>query len=416
MNEFPPFFTRRDNELFAEECALSSLAEEYGTPLYVYSARTLDERLALYKASLADCPHRLHFSVKANGNLSILAHFAAAGIGFDVVSGGELKRALAAGAKADTVVFSGVGKTDAELRDAVAAGIGCVNLESEEELRCLIDIAAEMQREIAVAVRVNPHIAADTHPHIATGLLSDKFGVPMDQALPLYQLAADSPFVVPRGIACHIGSQLNSPEPLLEALERLLELREKLKGMDIEHLDLGGGAGVDYGDGQGMDIAALCARLCERLRGSGLTLALEPGRSLCASAGVLLTRVVRRKNNGEHRFLVADAGLNDLLRPALYGARHPIAEVCPDANEPLCDYNVVGPICESADTLAEQVKLRAQSGDLLAIGMVGAYGFSMSSNYNARARAAEVLINGNVAHLARARESNEDLRRGEILP
>ena len=358
MNEFPPFFMRRNGELFVEERSLSALAEEYGTPLYIYSARTLDQRLALYREALAEQSHQLHFSVKANGNLAVLARFAAAGIGFDVVSEGELGRVLAAGASPADVVFSGVGKTDAELSAAVALGVGCVNLESEEELERLMEIAATADRRIPVSVRINPNIAADTHPHIATGLAKDKFGVPPEQALAMYRRAAENERLVVRGIACHIGSQLDDPAPLLEALDVLLGLRETLaaEGLAIEHLDLGGGAGVDYGDGQSMDIPALCAAVRRRLADSGLKLLLEPGRSMCAAAGILLTRVVRRKNNGGERFLITDAGLNDLLRPALYGARHPITEVRPNPEEPARNYAVVGPICESADELGRDLR------------------------------------------------------------
>ncbi len=411
------FFHYRDGELYAEELPLRQLGEQFGTPLYVYSRAAL-------RANFDDCSrpftgfgHLLCYAVKANGNLAVLQTLAALGAGFDVVSGGELQRVLHAGGEPRKTVFSGVGKTAEELRAACQAGILCINLESPAELELLAELAADAGCEAGVAVRLNPGIEAGGHPHIRTGHGASKFGVDEQTALQMYRQAAELPQLVVLGIACHIGSQIHEPAPFLEALESMLSLRTRLQdeGIALRHVDLGGGFGVAYDGETALDFEELGAVLRERLLKERLELILEPGRRIAAAAGILLTRVLYRKDNGaEHSHLVCDAGMNDLLRPALYDARHPIRTVRAAEDEkraPPCE--VVGPVCESGDVLGRNCRLQAVPGDLLAVGMAGAYAFSMSSQYNARPRAAELMVDKDQAHLVRRREDFQDLVRGE---
>ena len=389
-----------------EEVPLARIAAQYGTPCYVYSRAALESAWHTFAAAFSALPHLLCYAVKANPNLAILDLFARRGAGFDIVSGGELERVRAAGADPAKVVFSGVGKTEAEMRLALSCGIFCFNVESEAELERLNAVARAMGRRAPVSLRVNPDVDPKTHPYISTGLRENKFGIPYGQALDLYRRAASLPHLQVRGIDCHIGSQITELSPFLDALDRVLHLVDHLaaEGIHLEHLDLGGGLGIRYRDETPPDPREYAHRVAERLAGRRLTLLLEPGRALVGNAGVLLTRVEYLKHGPARNFAIVDAGMNDLMRPALYDAWHDILPVVPQDGPPRT-WDIVGPVCESGDFLGRDRSLALEAGDLLAIMSAGAYGMSMASNYNSRPRPAEVMVSGNRTFLIRERET-----------
>jgi diaminopimelate decarboxylase len=407
-------FAYRDGELFAEDVALAALADRFGTPLFVYSRATLEHAYRRFDAAFAGAPHLVCYALKANSNLAVLDVFARLGAGFDVVSGGELARVLAAGGDAARVVFSGVGKSAAEMEAGLAAGILCFNVESAAELARLAQVAARMGRRAPVSLRVNPHVDARTHPYIATGLAGSKFGIPHNEALDLYRHAATLPSIAVTGIDCHIGSQITDLGALVEAATRVFELADLIEGAGIPlaHVDLGGGIGVRYRDEAVIAPGDYAAAVSHAAGTRRQTLVFEPGRLLVADAGVLVTRVEYLKRGSEKRFAIVDAAMNDLMRPALYDAWHGVAPVRP-REAPAEVWDIVGPICESADFLAHARTLALAEGDLLAIASAGAYAMAMSSNYNSRPRAAEVLVDGARALSIRARERVDDLFAGE---
>ncbi len=409
-------FEYRDERLFAEDIPVADLARRYGTPLYVYSRATLTRHYRAFDDALKGHPHLICYAVKANSNLAVLQTLSKLGSGFDIVSGGELNRVLKAGADADKVVFSGVGKSAAEIKQALLAGIHCFNVESEAELARLNEIAVAQKRRAKIALRVNPDVDPKTHPYISTGLKNNKFGVAIGEAERLYAAAAKMPGLEVSGIGCHIGSQLMEVSPHLDALDRLLVLVDKLAagGIQLEHLDIGGGLGVRYKDETPPQPADLARAVLAKLGKRPLKLMLEPGRAIAGNAGILVTRVEYLKPTAEKNFLVVDAAMNDLIRPALYDAWMDVVPV-KKSNDTGQVYDVVGPVCESGDWLARERTLSVAAGDLLAIRTAGAYGYTMASNYNTRPRAAEVMVDGKQSHLIRARESFDDLIRGETL-
>jgi diaminopimelate decarboxylase len=410
-------FSYRDGELCAEEVPLSAIAARFGTPTYVYSRATLTRHYRAFDEALAGLDHRVCYAVKANSNLAVLGVLARLGAGFDIVSGGELERVLRAGGSADRVVFSGVGKTAAEMARALEVGIHCFNVESEAELLRLGGIAAKAGKTARIALRVNPDVDAKTHPYISTGLKENKFGVDIGDAERLYALAATLPGIEVHGVACHIGSQLLELSPFLDALDRVLALIGRLaaRGIELQHIDVGGGLGVRYHDEQPPEPAEWARALRPKLEGRGLTVMTEPGRAIAGNAGILLTRVELLKPTPHKNFAVIDAAMNDLIRPSFYDAWHAVLPVRERSDAAKQTWDLVGPVCESGDWLARERELALAEGDLLAFRTAGAYGFTMSSNYNTRGRAAEVLVDGAQMHLARARESFEDLVRGESL-
>lgn len=412
-----PYFQYRNNVLYAEDVPLDHLAHGLGTPLYVYSRAALKGAWETYRSAIGQRPVLVCYGMKANSNLAVLKEFARLGAGFDIVSGGELKRALAVGADPSKIVFSGVGKQAWEMRAALAAQVKCFNVESEAELHRLSDVAEELGVRAPVSLRVNPDVDAQTHPYISTGLKENKFGIAIESALDVYRVAQSLPGLDIVGVDCHIGSQLTDISPYFDALEKLLDLIDALdqEGIRIAHLDLGGGLGIRYTDETPPSPQALLDRVFERLnaRGQGhLHLVLEPGRSLVGNAGVLLTTVQYLKHAEARNFAIVDAAMNDLLRPALYEAFHGVQPLRPRAGDQVA-YDVVGPVCESADWLARQRKLAIQQGDVLAVESAGAYSMAMASNYNTRARAAEVMVDGANYHVVRQRETLDDLLRGE---
>lgn len=414
-------FPMRNGVLYAEDIPLTELADRYGTPLYVYSRAALHAAWQSYERAIAGRNALVCFGVKANSNLAVLHEFKRLGAGFDIVSGGELARVLAAGARADRIVFSGVGKQSWEIRSALTAGIKCFNIESAAELDRLADIAHEMGLVAPISLRVNPDVDAQTHPYISTGLKENKFGVDIHQAPELYRQALQHASLKITGVDCHIGSQITSVSPYLDALEKLLALIDRLStdGIRLEHLDLGGGLGIRYTDETPLDPAVLLDSVFQRLAAHGLDhlqVVLEPGRSLVGNAGVLLTRVEYLKRTPVRNFAIVDAAMNDLMRPALYEAWHGVVPVEARAGTPTETWDIVGPICESGDWLARGRTLPLEQGDLLAIQSAGAYGFSMSSQYNTRPRAAEVLIDGQDSYLVRPRESTQALFASERIP
>lgn len=408
---------RIEGRLHFEDVALDSLAERFGTPLYVYSRAALEAAYRAYADAFAAVPHLVCYAVKANSSLAVLNLFARLGAGFDIVSGGELARVLAAGGDPGKVVFSGVGKSAAEMRAALEAGILCFNVESESELHRLNRVAGELGRIAPISLRVNPDVDARTHPYISTGLKQNKFGVPIAQAHALYRQAASLPHLAVVGIDCHIGSQLTDLSPLADAADRVLALVDTLAadGIVLDHIDLGGGVGIRYRDETPPDLAAYGRVLAGKFAGRRETLLLEPGRSLVGNAGLLLTRVEYLKPGEEKNFAIVDAAMNDLMRPALYEAFHEIVAV-DERNVPVRRYDIVGPICETGDFIGFARDLAIEEGDLLAILSAGAYGMSMASNYNSRPRAAEVLVDKNKIHLIRDRETFAALITGERLP
>jgi diaminopimelate decarboxylase len=410
-------FEYRGGELHAEDVPLSDIVRRHGTPLYVYSRATLTRHFHAFDGALAGHEHLVCYAVKANSNLAVLQVLARLGAGFDIVSGGELARVLKAGGDPRKVVFSGVGKSVAEMRQALVAGVGCFNVESEAELARLNDTAVNLKKRAAIALRVNPDVDPKTHPYISTGLKASKFGVDIAEGQRLYALARTLPGIEVVGVACHIGSQLQELAPFLAALDRVLALADRLaqQGIELSHLDLGGGLGVRYDAETPPSPADLAGAVRERLSGRKLKVLLEPGRAIAGNAGVLVTRVEYLKRGGEKNFAVVDAAMNDLLRPALYQGWHAVLPVREGAGGERATWDVVGPVCESGDWLARGRELRLAPGDLLAFRTAGAYGFTMSSNYNTRPRAAEVMVDGKAMHLVRARESLDDLLRGEAL-
>lgn len=408
---------RLDGHLHLEGVALETLAKRFGTPLYVYSRQALEDAYQAYDQAFAATPHLICYAVKANSSLAILDLFARFGAGFDIVSGGELARVLAAGGDPGKVVFSGVGKTVAEMQAALNAGILCFNVESVSELHRLNRVAGEAGKVAPVSFRVNPDVDPMTHPYISTGLKQNKFGVPIADAPALYRLAASLPNLKITGIDCHIGSQLTDLSPLTDAADRVLALVDALaaEGIVLHHIDLGGGVGIRYRDETPPDLAAYGHTLAARFAGRSEKLLLEPGRSLVGNAGLLLTRVEYLKPGEDRNFAIVDAAMNDLMRPALYEAYHDIVAVNQRDGATAQRYDIVGPICETGDFLGFARDLAIEEGDLLALLSAGAYGMSMASNYNSRPRAAEILIDKNVIHLIRERETQEGMMVGERL-
>ncbi|NAN53215.1 diaminopimelate decarboxylase [Pseudomonas protegens] len=409
-------FNYRDGELFAEGVALSAIAERFGTPTYVYSRAHIEAQYQAYAQALVGMPHLVCFAVKANSNLGVLNVLARLGAGFDIVSRGELERVLAAGGQADKIVFSGVGKTRDDMRRALEVGVHCFNVESAEELERLQLVAAELGVRAPVSLRVNPDVDAGTHPYISTGLKENKFGIDIATAEDVYIRAAQLPNLEIVGVDCHIGSQLTTLEPFIDALDRLLDLVDRLGecGIYLRHIDLGGGLGVRYRDEEPPLAADYVKAVRERLDGRDLALVFEPGRFIVANAGVLLTRVEYLKHTEHKDFAIVDGAMNDLIRPALYQAWMDVSAVRPRDAEPRT-YDIVGPICETGDFLAKERTLALAEGDLLAVHSAGAYGFVMSSNYNTRGRAAEVLVDGDQAVEVRRRETVAELFAGESL-
>ena len=408
-----------DGQLWAEEVPLSDLAEQFGTPLYVYSRATIERHWHAFDKSVGDHPHLVCFAVKANSNIGVLNALARLGSGFDIVSGGELERVLAAGGDPSKVVFSGLGKTEVEMKRALEVGIKCFNVESEPELERLNKVASEMGVKAPVSLRINPDVDAQTHPYISTGLRDNKFGIAFDRAPVVYKLANSLEHLDVKGIDCHIGSQLTDIDPFIDATDRLLALVDELQaqGVNIRHLDVGGGLGVIYRDELPPQPSEYAKALLGRLGNhQDLELIFEPGRAIVANAGVLLTKVEFLKHTEHKNFAIVDAAMNDLMRPALYQAWQDIVPVQPRQSEAKT-YDVVGAICETSDFLGKDRALALEANDLLAVRSAGAYGFVMSSNYNTRTRAAEVMIDGNRAHLVRQREELSSLWELEsVLP
>jgi diaminopimelate decarboxylase len=412
-----PHIAYRNGTLHVEGVALRDLAREHGTPLFVYSKQWMLDALAAYQRGFEGRDALVCYAIKANSSLGVLRVFAAAGCGFDIVSGGELARVLAAGADPSKVIFSGVGKTKQEMRQALAAGISCFNVESEAEIDVLNAVALETGHRAAISVRINPNVDPKTHPYISTGLKGNKFGIAHDRALAIYRHAASLKGLRVVGIDCHIGSQITEAAPYLEALERVLDLVEAIEkaGIALHHLDFGGGLGIDYNGDTPPTADALWQQLLARLDARGFgkrRLIVEPGRSLVGNAGVCVTEVLYTKPGEAKNFCIVDAAMNDLPRPAMYQAFHRIVPVAPRQGEAV-SYDVVGPVCESGDWLGRDRALDVQAGDLLAVLSAGAYSMAMASNYNTRGRAAELLVSGGSASLIRRRESIEDQLRSE---
>ncbi len=410
-------FTYRNGQLYAEDVPVATIAAAVGTPCYLYSRATLERHWRAFDHAFGDHPHRVCYAVKANSNLAVLNLLARLGSGFDIVSVGELERVLAAGGDPGKVVFSGVGKRRDELERALELGIYCFNVESEAELELLEQVAAARGQRAPVSLRINPDVDAQTHPYISTGLKQNKFGIAMERAPAVYDRAAASPHLQVIGIDCHIGSQLTQIAPFVDALERVLDLAARLaeQGIVVRHLDLGGGLGIRYRDEEPPLPAEQAAALLHRLRGLPYTLLIEPGRAIVGNAGILLTRVALLKQGEEKSFAVVDAAMNDLLRPALYSAWQDIIPVQPRTTGTPRVYDVVGPVCETGDFLGKDRELNVMPGDLLAVRSAGAYGFSMSSNYNSRPRAAEVMVDGDRFRVVRRRETVAELYAGEAL-
>lgn len=416
-----PHIAYRGADLYIEDVALADLARTHGTPLYVYSQNTMLDALAAYQRGFAGRKVQICFAMKANSSLAILQLFARAGCGFDIVSGGELARVLAAGGDPGKVIFSGVGKTRAEMRQALDVGIGCFNVESEAELEVLNEVALSMGLRAPVSIRVNPNVDPKTHPYISTGLKGNKFGVAHERTVATYQRAASLPGLRVVGIDCHIGSQITEVSPYLDAVDRVLDLVQSIEaaGIPIAHLDFGGGLGITYRDEEPPAADALWAALLAKLDARGYgdrTIMIEPGRSLVGNAGVCLTEVLYLKPGEQKNFCIVDAAMNDLPRPAMYEAYHGIVPLHVRSEQPSTCYDVVGPICESGDWLGRERTLAVHPGDLLAVLSTGAYCASMASNYNTRGRAAEVLVQGAQAQLVRRRETAADTFSHDILP
>ncbi len=418
-------FNYRDGRLWAEDVDIAAHVDQWGTPCYVYSRATLERHWRAFDDALSDLPHLVCYAVKANSNLAVLNVLARLGSGFDIVSVGELERVLAAGGDAARVVFSGVGKRPDEMARALEAGIRCFNVESVAELELLDQVAGAHGVRAPVSLRVNPDVDAKTHPYISTGLKENKFGISIDDALTAYQQAAEAANIDVLGIDCHIGSQLTEIAPFVDALERVLVLIDRLAdlGIELDHLDMGGGLGIRYRDEEPPQPADHAAALARHLQGRDLEILIEPGRAIAGNAGILLTEVLFLKHHEHKNFAVVDAAMNDLMRPSLYSAWQEIiplkqrADASPSSNIALKTYDVVGPVCETGDFLGKDRELAIAPGDILAVRSSGAYGFSMSSNYNTRPRAAEIMVDGDTATVVRERETLQQLMQGErILP
>jgi len=408
-------FAYREGVLHAEGVALTDIADRHGTPTYVYSRAAIEARWRAFDQGFARLPHLICYAVKANSNLAVLSVLARLGSGFDIVSVGELERVLRAGGDPGKVVFAGVGKREDEIARALEVGIRCFNVELVPELERIHEVARRMGVRAPVALRVNPDVDARTHPYIATGMKQNKFGIPGEEALSVYERAARMPHLKVVGIGCHIGSQLTEVEPFDDAVAKVLDLVHQLRarGVEIEHIDIGGGLGIQYRDEEPPAVDAYAELVCRRLAGQVKEVLMEPGRAIVGNAGILLTRVEYVKQTPEKRFVIVDAAMNDLIRPALYEAWHEIVRVRRDSEAPAEPCDVVGPVCETGDFLARDRAIAAAEGELLAVMSAGAYGFSMSSNYNARPRAAEVMVDGARAYLVRARETVGQLLAGE---
>jgi len=411
-------FNYKGNILFAEDVPVTDIVRDHGTPCFIYSRATLERHFNAYQEALSGVPNLICYAVKANSNLAVINVLARFGAGFDIVSGGELERVLMAGGSPDKIIFSGLGKTSSEIERALTVGIHCFNVESEAELERINEIAAKLGKQAAISLRVNPDIDAQTHPYISTGLKENKFGIASDRAVEVYQNAASMPNLKIIGIDCHIGSQLTSLAPFLDAIDRLLEMVDQLAimGIELSHLDIGGGLGVNYQNETPPQPKDLAVAISEKLGSRKLKLLMEPGRSIAANAGIFVTRVEFIKCTEHKNFAIVDGAMNDLLRPALYGAWQEIIPVQSSKGDSLV-YDVVGPICESADFLGKERSLCIAQDDFLAVRAAGAYGFAMSSNYNSRNRAVEIMIDGETVHLARRRETLEDqVRLESCLP
>lgn len=412
-------FTRIDGVLHAEQCSLDQLAQQFGTPLYVYSKASFEKHYLDMDRAFSFIDHQICFAVKSNSNLAVLNVLAKLGAGFDIVTGGELARVLAAGGDASKIVFSGLGKSEADIAKALEVGIACFNVESYAELDRIQKVAAQLGKKAPISLRVNPDVDAKTHPYISTGLKENKFGIPSDTVYETYQYATSLPNLEITGIDCHIGSQLTETKPFVDALDRIIVMIDKLKtlGIQLKHIDIGGGLGVTYKDETPPSVAEYANALKPALEKLGLKVYMEPGRSISANAGVLLTKVDLLKPTNYRNFAIIDAAMNDLIRPALYEAWMDIQAVTPRIDVETKAWDVVGAICETGDFLGKQRELAIQQGDVLAVFGAGAYGFVMSSNYNTRGRAAEVMVSGDKAYLIRERESIESLwERERLLP
>lgn len=409
-------FTERDGQLCAEQLPLSALAQQHGTPLYVYSRAAFSRHYQSYADALGQHPGMICYAVKANSNIAVLNVLAKLGAGFDIVSRGELERVLLAGGDPERVVFSGVGKTAEEMQHALEVGVHCFNVESEAEVDVLAAVAADMGKVARISLRVNPDVDANTHPYISTGLKENKFGIDIAEAPRVYAHAATLPSLLVSGVDCHIGSQLTELAPFVDALDRVLTLVDQLaaQNITIEHLDLGGGLGVTYRDEQPPAVSDYMDAIKARLKDRPLSLIFEPGRSIAANAGVLVTKVEYLKPTEHRNFAIIDAAMNDNIRPSLYQAWQDIRPVAPRAEQTQA-WDLVGPVCETGDFLGKDRQLALETGDYLAVMSSGAYGFTMSSNYNSRPRAAEVMVDGEESYLIRARESIASLTQGEAL-
>lgn len=408
------YFNYQGDTLYAEDVPLGDIARDYGTPCYVYSRATFERHYKVYEEALAGIPHLVCYAVKANSNLAVLNLLARLGSGFDIVSGGELQRVLRAGGDPAKVIFSGLGKSASEIEMALDKGIHCFNVESEAELERIDAIATARGVRAPISLRVNPDVDAGTHPYISTGLKENKFGIAADTAMEVYRRAADMKGIELVGIDCHIGSQLTSLGPFMDAIDRLLAMVDTLaaEGISLQHFDMGGGLGVTYEAEKPPHPSELLAEVRTRFEQRNMTLMVEPGRSIAANAGILLTRVEYLKLNEHKNFAIIDAAMNDLLRPALYGAWQEIIPVERRAGEAR-SYDVVGPVCESGDFLGKDRKLTIEAGDLLAVRSAGAYSFTMSSNYNTRPRVPEIMVDGDQTHVVRRRETVDELLAGE---
>ncbi|PCK09751.1 MAG: diaminopimelate decarboxylase [Alteromonadaceae bacterium] len=410
-------FSIQDQQLTLESVSLEDVANQYGTPCYVYSKAALTRSYLEYSQALGEHPGKICFAVKSNSNLAVLQLLANLGASFDIVSGGEMERVLRAGGKAENIIFSGVGKTKQEIIRAMDVGIYCFNVESQPELEVISEVAHARNQEVSISIRVNPDVDANTHPYISTGLKENKFGIDFEAAPAVFQRAKELPGIKVSGVDCHIGSQITELSPFMDALDRLLVLIDQLAELSItiEHLDLGGGLGVTYKDEVLPSIAEYIAKVKERLGDRKLALLFEPGRSISANAGALITEVIYTKLTAHRNFAIVDAAMNDNLRPALYQAWQEIRPVTTGSDAEEQQWDIVGPVCETSDFLAKDRALSIKAGDRLALMSAGAYGFTMSSNYNSRGRAAEVLVDGDKHYLIRKRENFEDIIQGEYL-
>lgn len=411
------YFNYRNNTLYVENVPVEDIAEKHGTPCYIYSRATLERHYNVFDNALKDHPHQICYAVKANSNIAVLNILSKLGSGFDIVSVGELERVLIAGGDPKKIVFSGVGKLAHEIKRALDVGVGCFNIESESELNHLQSIAAEMNKTASIALRVNPNVNAKTHPYISTGLRENKFGVAIEKAPELYEKAKNLSHLNIKGVACHIGSQLTELSPLLEAFDKIIELADTLNknGFNITHLDIGGGLGVPYKDETPPTPQEYADALLARINSKPYTLEMEPGRAIAANAGILVTRVEYLKRNEEKHFAIVDAAMNDLLRPTLYQAYHDIISITPHEDGEKSSYDIVGPVCETGDFIGKNRMLTLKEKDLLAIRTAGAYGFTMSSNYNTRPRAIEIMVDNDKIKVIRKREAIKDLFEHESI-